>query len=78
MCDETLRGMLSFSPPSRGGEEDYEGQYEVTPGVEAQTLETKGKLLTEDILIRAIPYSEIQNKSGGKTVHIATTVAATN
>ena len=33
----------------------YEGEYEVTPTVNEQILETKNKLMTEDIKIQAIP-----------------------
>lgn len=68
MCDESLRGNLSFSPPYGA----YGGEYEVTPGLEPQTLPTKGKFLSEDILVHGIPYSEVTNQANGLTVHIAT------
>ena len=33
----------------------YEGPYEVTPTQEAQTLDTAGKLCSEDIVVNPIP-----------------------
>lgn len=47
----------------------YLGPYEVTPRVSAQTMSTKSKYMTEDMLIKAIPYYETSNVSG-KTVYI--------
>lgn len=49
----------------------YEGEYEVTPTVNGQTLETKQKLMTDDVTIHAIPFFEVGNNSGGNTVYIA-------
>lgn len=49
----------------------YEGGYTVTPKIEAQTLATKNKSLTDDIVVEEIPYSEVGNPSGGNTVNIA-------
>lgn len=49
----------------------YEGDYSVTPSIAAQTVPTANKYLTEDITVEAIPYSEVSNFSGGKTVTIA-------
>ncbi len=48
----------------------YEGDYEVTPRFEAQTLPTANRLLTEDVIIEEIPYAEVSNNSGGITVTI--------
>lgn len=33
----------------------YDGPYTVTPGAEAQTLETNGKRMTENVVVGAIP-----------------------
>ena len=33
----------------------YDGPYTVTPGAEAQTLETNGKRMTADVVVEAIP-----------------------
>ena len=49
----------------------YEGEYEVTPRVDKQTLPTAKKFLTEDVTINKIPYFEVSNNSGGITASIA-------
>jgi hypothetical protein len=48
----------------------YEGEYEVTPKFEAQTLKTADRLLTKDVIIEEIPYAEVSNNAGGTTVTI--------
>ena len=48
----------------------FTGSYEVTPKVEAQTLETKDKLMSEDVHIKSIPYYEVSNPQGGTTIII--------
>lgn len=48
----------------------YEGEYEVTPSFEAQTLPTADRLLTKDVIVEEIPYAEVSNNSGGTTVTI--------
>jgi hypothetical protein len=53
-----------------GGGEEYDGAYEVTPKFVAQTLPTAEKLMTKDLTIEEIPYAEVSNNSGGKTVII--------
>jgi hypothetical protein len=52
------------------GGEEYDGAYEVTPKFVAQTLPTAEKLMTKDLTIEEIPYAEVSNNSGGKTVII--------
>ena len=49
----------------------YNGQYTVTPlpNVE-QILRTDNKILKHDIVIQPIPYAEVSNLAGGKTVTI--------
>lgn len=49
----------------------YQGDYEITPKVYAQTLETKNKSMTADLDVLAVPYSEVSNPQGGSTVNIA-------
>lgn len=56
------------------GGEPYEGPYEVTPRVEAQTLPTAKKLMREDVSVRAIPYFDVSNPAGGNTIYIANEV----
>lgn len=48
----------------------YEGDYEVTPRVVAQTLETASKSMESDVTIHAIPYYEVDNVHQGQTVII--------
>lgn len=56
------------------GGEPYEGDYSVTPKVDAQTMATKGKVMTDDVLIRSIPFFNVSNTSGGNTVYIGSEV----
>jgi len=50
----------------------YEGSYEVTPKAHSdQTLDTKGKLMTDDVTVFKIPYYETSNLFDGLTVFIA-------
>lgn len=48
----------------------YPGPYNVVPRKVDQTLDTADKLLTDDITVDAINYSEVDNPVGGKTVNI--------
>lgn len=49
----------------------YDGSYEVTPLVNADTImQTRGTYLDRDVVLRAIPYQEVSNLSGGKTATI--------
>lgn len=48
----------------------YEGDYEVTPKVVAQTLETANRSMESDVTIHAIPYYEVDNAFQGQTVII--------
>ncbi|MBP3647192.1 MAG: hypothetical protein J6K55_12305 [Clostridia bacterium] len=49
----------------------YTGSYEITPKVDAQILPTAQKLMTEDLTVKAIPFFDVSNNSGGRTVYIA-------
>lgn len=52
--------------------ETYTGSYEVTPkAYSAQTLDTSGKVLSEDLVINEVPYYQTSNTSGGVTSYIA-------
>ncbi len=51
-------------PPS------YEGSYEVTPRLHAQSLYTDGKLMEDDVTIFEIPVTITSNPHGGQTVLI--------
>lgn len=53
------------------GAKPFEGPYEVTPKVDAQTLQTAKKLMLEDLTVKKIPCYVVGNTSGGDTVYIA-------
>ena len=65
---EVLKGNLTI-PQSTGEVVIYDGDYEVTPRVESQTLNTRSKAMRDDLTILAIPYYETSNPTG-KTVYI--------
>ena len=56
------------------GGEVYKGKSAVTPKVTQQVLPTKGKTLVKDVTVREIPYFDVSNPSGGKTIYIANEV----
>lgn len=53
-----------------GDYEEYKGDYVVTPRVSEQRLATAEKVLHNDVVVREIPYAEVSNLTGGKTVTI--------
>lgn len=48
----------------------YEGNYDVIPTFEQQNLETRNKLLHEDVVVHPIAVSRTQNLAGGTTIYI--------
>lgn len=56
------------------GGEPYVGDYIVTPKVSEQTMETKDKVMTDDVTIKSIPFFNVSNNSGGTTVYIGSEV----
>ena len=50
--------------------EAYAGPYSVEPLAVAQNLLTKGRLMADNVEIRAVYFSQISNIAGGKTVNI--------
>ena len=50
--------------------ETYAGPYTATPQVEAQSLATAQKYMREDVCIKAIPYYDVGNTAGGRTIYI--------
>lgn len=57
-----LKGFVNISTRSA---DIYNGEYVVTPApYNSQTLETKAKLMTDDVTVLAIPYYETSNVSG--------------
>ncbi len=63
-------GTISVLPST----EVYSGPYEVTPAVISQTIETAEKTMKYDMQIKAIPYFDVGNASGGSTVYIGSEV----
>lgn len=50
--------------------EQYDGDYEVTPSRGEQILQTAYKVMSDDVTIKEIPYSETTNLAGGTTCYI--------
>ena len=48
----------------------YDGEYDVIPRVYQQILETKDKLMLDDITVQIIPLVKTINQSNGYTVTI--------
>ena len=48
----------------------YKGEYDITPRITEQKLETKNKSMKDDITILQIPCTSVVNPSGGQTVII--------
>lgn len=70
----TLAEMPGKITAIQTGGEPYEGPYDVTPKVTAQTLKTAQKLMRDDVSVRAIPYFDVSNPAGGNTIYIANEV----
>lgn len=51
-------------------EDVYEGDYNVIPRVYQQVLETKDKLMLDDVTVEIIPYAQTINVKNGYTVTI--------
>lgn len=50
--------------------ESYSGDYNVTPQINSQVLNTSDKLMAKDMVIKAIPYYSVSNEYDGETVII--------
>lgn len=69
---KTISGELTI--PSAVLPPSYEGEYEVIPkAYESQTLETKDKLMEDNVFIFSVPYFQTSNEHGD-TVYIASEV----
>lgn len=65
-----LKGyMVSLEPIA-----DYEEPYEIIPKLIEQTIETSNKHATNDLIVKAISYKEVENEYGGITCLIATDI----
>ena len=68
----SLSGTLSCPSVNTGGFDIYSGDYELTPKAhQSQTINTKNKVLRDDITVAKIPYWETSNTSNGMTAYIA-------
>lgn len=56
------------------GGSPYDGDYEIIPKVDEQKLATAKKTMKEDLTIKAIPFFEVSNNTGGTTVTIGSEV----
>lgn len=50
--------------------ERFDGSYTVVPAVAAKSLQTKDRLMSDDVTVTAIPYYEVSNPQGGSTIVI--------
>lgn len=48
----------------------YSGEYEVTPTIDGQVLETYDRHMEDNLTINPIPYFEVSNEQKGQTVII--------
>lgn len=51
-------------------EEIYDGPLVIDPKYSDQVLQTRGKLMPDDVTVHEIFVSKVSNPSGGKTVYI--------
>lgn len=51
--------------------ESYSGEYTVTPSRTSKTLQTVNKIMTDNVVVLAIPYTEVLDGKGGKAIYIA-------
>lgn len=66
----TITGKLTT--PEAVPKEPYEGEYIVTPKPWViQTLDTDDKYMEADVTVLEVPYCEVDNDKGGRTVTIA-------
>lgn len=64
----TLIGEVGF--PKCDYPQSYGGEYEVTPRLYAQYLDTDGKYMEDDVTVYEIPITRTSNQYGGQTVVI--------
>ena len=67
---EVLTGVVQLPNLTPPVHPSYDGPYEVTPRFHEQTLETKEKLMIDDVTVEVIPAHEVTNPAGGLTVTI--------
>lgn len=70
ITDESVVIDFDIFDMSEQEKEIYEGDYKVTPKVDSIILDTKDKIMYDDVTIYQIPYSAVSNPAGGTTVTI--------
>lgn len=66
-----IRLKVAQAEKVQGSAETYDGEYTVTPQFDDPViLETKDKLLTDDVTVNPIEVFRTSNPSGGKTIYI--------
>lgn len=61
---------MDFGSVTGSTSEVYKGAYEAYPGLEDILLQTKGKLMANNVTFKAIPRYIVDNTAGGKTITI--------
>lgn len=73
-CLETGQDLeVDFGAISQIGDVDldpYDGDYQVRPQLDAQTLDTAQKYMVRDLEVEKIPIYAVSNNAGGTTVTI--------
>lgn len=64
----SLKGRMVITPDC--GHEYFDGEYNVTPTIDAQVIPTREKVMSDDITVHSIPFFEVANNKGGNTVII--------
>ncbi len=55
----------------------YAGSYDIVPkAFQSQTLETKDRVMKQDLHVEEVPYWETSNDANGKTAYIASEIQA--
>lgn len=52
----------------------YVGTYEVTPSSTQTVLKTAQKKMRDDVTIHPIPYYDVSNTAGGRTIYISSDI----
>lgn len=68
----SLKGQLTIPIYAHMVVDPYEGPYTIIPkAFDNQSLHTKNKTCSDDILVEKVPYYETTNNSNGLTAYIA-------
>lgn len=71
IVDTTLKLKARIQMPVSVTSDVYDGEYEVSPAIDAKELETKHKFMQDNVTVLAIPYYEVSNDQNGFTAIIA-------